>query len=182
MPSVLLSRPEVGEPKRPRPKPLTRLIVAAVLAFGIPLVGGVGVAGGWAWYRFGSPSAAAAFLRGQSFALDPPSVELGTVTPFEKRVVSVRAVNLTGRAIAVNGARSDCTQRDGCVLWLGEFPVSIEPWGTRSLALEYRSSGPAGPGPVHVVTEVYTEIGDFEIPLNGKRSAATNPNDSHHGG
>ena len=97
-----------------------RFALALFLAMIVPLFGGLAIVGGWAWYRFGSRTAALAFVRGQSFVLDPQAFELGTVRQHEKRRLTIRACNLSGRPITVYGVQGFCGHQDGCV-----FPRSL---------------------------------------------------------
>jgi hypothetical protein len=144
------------------------LAVALALAVGIPLFGGSAVVGGWARYHFGSLPATLAFLRGQSLLLDPQSFDLGSVRPREKRFLTLRAINLTGRTITINGLLGICAHRDGCVLCTNQFPAVVQPRSIHALTLEYEYKGQPEARSIHLMTEAYTEIGNFEIALEGR--------------
>jgi len=144
------------------------LAFALALAVGIPVFGGGAVVGGWARYHFGSRPAALAFIRGQSLLLDPQPFDLGSVRPREKRFLTLRAVNLTGRTITINGLNGICAHRDGCVLCTDQFPVVVQPRSSHALTLEYEYRGQPEARSIHLVTEAYTEIGNFEIALDGR--------------
>jgi len=144
------------------------LALALALAVGIPVFGGGAVAAGWARYHFGSRTAALAFFRGESFLLDPQPVDLGSVRSKEKRFLTLRAVNLTGRTITINGLNGICAHRDGCVLSRDQFPVVVQPRSSHALTLEYEYKGQPEARSIHLMTEAYTEIGNFEIALDGR--------------
>jgi len=82
--------------------------------------------------------------------------------------LTLRAVNLTGRTITINGLNGTCADRDGCVLCTDQFPVVVQPRGSHALALEYEYKGHPEARSIRLVTEAYTEIGNFEIALEGK--------------
>jgi len=144
------------------------LALALALAVGIPVFGGGAVVAGWARYHFGSRTAALAFLRGQSFLLDPQPFDLGSVKPREMRFLTLRAVNLTGRTITINGINGICAHRDGCVACTDQFPVVVQPRSSHALTLEYEYRDQPEARSIHLVTEAYTEIGNFEIALDGR--------------
>lgn len=143
------------------------LVIALVVAMLVPLVGGSAIAGGWAWYRFGSASAAVAFLRGHPLLLTPRAFDLGTVPVGEHRTLKIRACNLTRGAISINGINSFCGM-DGCVQALGRFPIEIEPWGTRELALQVKAPEKAREDRFRIVTHAYTAVGNPEIACSGR--------------
>jgi hypothetical protein len=144
------------------------LVLALALAVGIPALGGAAVAGGWARCQFGSSTAAFAFLRGESFLLEPQPIDLGSVKPREKRFLTMRAINLTGRTIAINGINAVCAHSDGCVLCTDHFPMVVQPRGSHALTLEYEFKGQPEARSIHLATEAYTEIGIVEIALEGR--------------
>src|ERR1017187_10180482 len=92
-----------------------RFALALFLALLIPFLGGLAIAGGWAWYHFGSRTAALAFLRGHTFLLASQPFDLGIVRQKEKRALTIRAVNLSGRPIMIYCVQGYCGHRDGCV-------------------------------------------------------------------
>jgi len=144
------------------------LVLALALALGVPMVGGIGIVGGWAWYHFGSRTAALAFLQGQSLLLDPQSFDLGAIRPKVKRFLTMRAVNLSSQPIAINGVQGYCTGPDGCILCTNQFPIVMQPRESHTLTLEYEFKGRPEARSIHLMTEAFTEIGNFEIALKGK--------------
>jgi hypothetical protein len=144
------------------------LIVTLSLALCIPAFSGVTVITGWAWYHFRSRTAVFAFLHGRHVLLDPQSFDLGTVRPKEKRVLTIRAVNLTGQDIAIHGVQSYCTGPNGCVLCKNRFPIVIRPRESDTLSLEYEFKGRPEARSFLLMAEVFTEIGNFEITLRGE--------------
>jgi hypothetical protein len=142
--------------------------LALVLALLGPLFGGLAIAGGWAWYQFGSRTAALAFLRGQSLVLDPQPFDLGAVKQHERRHLTIRAVNLTGQPITIHGVQGYCNHKDGCVLGTDQFPFVLQPRTGHPLNIEYEYRAKPELRPIHLVTEAFTEIGNIEIVLDGR--------------
>ena len=138
------------------------------LAVAIPLFGGTATAGGWAWYHFGSRAAAVAFLQGRSLLLEPQPLDLGTINLKEKRFLRVKALNLTGSPITIHGVEGFCENRDGCVYCPDQFPLVVQPRASRTLTIEYVYKGRPEARSIHLTTEAFTEIGNFEIALEGK--------------
>jgi hypothetical protein len=137
------------------------------LAILVPIIGGYAVAGGWAWWQFGSRAAAVAFLRGESLVLDPQSFDMGTIRQKERRFLRLRAINLTGKPIAIHGLQGYCNNQGGCVSSRDQFPVVVEPRAGRGLTVEYEYRAQPEARQIHITTEVFTELGNFEIALNG---------------
>ncbi len=152
-----------------------RFVFGLALAFLIPLFGGLVIAGGWAWYHFESRTAALAFLSGQSLLLDPQPFDLGIVRQKEKRSLTIRAVNLSGQPITIYGVQGFCAHEDGCVSSNDQFPLVLQPRTSRPLNIEYEYRDRPEPRPIHLVTEAFTEIGNFEIALDGKLVSTAAP-------
>jgi hypothetical protein len=138
------------------------------LAVAIPLFGGTAAAGGWAWYHFGSRAAAIAFLQGRSLLLEPRPFDLATINPREKRLLRFKAVNITGSPITIHGVEGFCAHRDGCIYCPDQFPLVVQPRASRALTIEYEYKGQPEARTIHLTTEAFTEIGNFEIALEGK--------------
>lgn len=142
------------------------LILAAAML--TPLVGGVGVIGGWAYHRFGSLGAAAAFLRGNSLVLEPLTLDAGPLRPGEARTLRLWACNLTGQVLHVNGGRGYCA-REACVALEDQFPLAIAPRSRREIRIHVEANPPerSRPGPFRYQTIIYTEVGGRMVAITG---------------
>lgn len=153
---------EVARKER-KPWPLPVVLAAALL---VPLLGGIGIIGGWAWQRFGTASAAAAFLRGEPFLLEPRTVALGPIPAGEQRALTLRASNLTARTINVYGPVGFCS-RAGCLSCLDRLPLEIAPRSTREVT--FKATAPEASGSsMRLETALYTSLGNYEFAITGK--------------
>jgi hypothetical protein len=169
--SVKLAVPKPSTTRGGRRKglPLSILAVAAL----VPLVGGVVIIGGGAWWHFGSASAAVAFLRGDALVIEPTAIDLGPVSPGEEREVILRVSNLTGRIISINGMTSNFCGPNGCVSSLDRFPLDIAPWSGQKLTIHARAPLTQEYA-MQLDAELYTSIGTRIITISGEvREAAT---------
>ena len=145
--------------------PALAALVAAIL---VPLVGFVAV---WSWAlgTFGSASAAAGYLRGDSLLIEPPVFELGKVPFPDKRLLKIELVNLTRLPISVHGFASLCSPK-GCIQALDKLPLEIAPRTRRSMTIEYTVDPPRQPEtdqPFLFSTEIYTSMGSYPVDFRG---------------
>lgn len=117
---------------------LTGLLRPSVqVASGVLIVLGVGFA---SLYMIDpSPSAAVAFLRGESLTIEPAVSDVGTGELDEERDFQITVQNHTDRAIRLIGGTVSCW----CVA-TGDLPATVPPRETRILAVKYIFRGKAG--------------------------------------
>lgn len=137
-------------------------LIAAVFA---PLIGGVVCIGGWAWWQFGSSSAAVALLGGEALYVERRTPEMGPWQLGERREVTIRVSNLTSRPVTLLGMPGYCG-KTGCVAYKASFPIDLGPWGSSDIDLLVEA--PKLPGhPMKINTHVYTSIGNARFTISG---------------
>ena len=88
-------------------------------------------------YRFGSLSAARAYLRGEPLLFIPSSLDLGAGKRGETRNVPLQLMNISEIPVALVGASSSC----GCVLIDRDLPDEILPRESRSILVKVTFTG-----------------------------------------
>lgn len=152
---------------------LATFVAATLVAF----VVGLSAIGGWAWATFGSRTAAAAYLRGESLLIEPRVFDFGLARDGDRRVVKLGLVNLTGKPVSVFGFTASC-QPDGCLASPDKYPLEIPPRGRIQLTVECTfAAGRAGAEsrPLRVATDVYTNFGMHEIACRGILDGGAGP-------
>jgi Protein of unknown function (DUF1573) len=115
-------------------KPLSWLSVTLLFA-GAGLVLLVGLA----FYSFGSIGSAVAYVSGERLLLDRCSKSFGEVRPGERPLLRFDLTNTSDRAIAVLGARTQCT----CLFAEG-LPLSIPPGSRRAFHVAVKTGSRVG--------------------------------------
>jgi len=88
-------------------------------------------------FRFGSPAAAFAAVRGHRFAVIPSQIDVGEGERDDVREVNVVVVNLTAAPLILRGAKSTCS----CLFALGEWPITVPGGDSRSVTVNVRLTG-----------------------------------------
>lgn len=140
-------------------------LVFTLTVASVSLIVGVAAVGGWGWQRFGSVRAGVGLLQGESLLLSPRHRNLGRVGPGEDMLIKLRADNLTGHIVTINGVYGFCGS-GGCVGVEDRMPVEIGPWGSRELVIRIRAPEQAG-SKLRIATDVFTSVGTREVSFSG---------------
>jgi uncharacterized protein (DUF58 family) len=87
--------------------------------------------------RFGSLSAAVAYMSGERLLVTPQTLELEALREDERREVRFELTNLSDRVARIQGASTSC----GCILVKQAFPFDLAPGECRPLTLTVHSAG-----------------------------------------
>ena len=118
------------------PKRRLNWLVQTILLTGLIVAGLTG----WAFWRYGSVSAASEYFHGNRLIADTREKSFGEVNAGHNPIVRVRLTNLDDRPITVLGARTKCT----CVV-MGKLPMTIASQAEQPFAIEIRTARKDGP-------------------------------------
>ena len=120
---------------------------------------------GYGYLKYGTLSAGKGLLLGKPLLLEPLTFDLGLVDQGANYLLTLKVQNLTSTTVYVFGLKSYCSA-DGCIGCETIFPLEVHPKGIAYFSIRVHLSGSLG-RPLCIVTELYTNLGAFEIPIKG---------------
>ncbi len=117
---------------------------------------GLGILVAWAFLRFGSLTAAAAYVAGDRLLVDKTNKSFGRVIQGDTPSVEFALYNTTSKPVAIIGVSSSCT----CVV-VEDLPLTIPPSSNVSLRAKILTEGKSGP--ITGALKAYTDYNDQPI-------------------
>jgi hypothetical protein len=117
----------------------------------------------FAYLRFHDVRAAIDYLGARAVSIKPNIATCTYSIPDEERTLTFSLVNTSEEDLIVYGLESFCSFREGCIVGLDAYPLSLPPGQSKDIRVLYKTPKAIESVPFDVRPVLYTNFGDYHL-------------------